>query len=245
MREPQATTRVGPWRRTILSGLSALAFIVLPCNEPLLAQIRGPAPARKGPDYGWWFSGGASAMYLSDIHDGVSNTVWKFGSDPLWQFRGTLEKALDAFTTIGIAAGFGNVDVRLSPLKSDSMSALPTSCPVSCSASTDMWSVMGQFRSGGGQGFHTMFEASGGGTSFRNFALRSDASPISGIPNSIDISGTLGAGFGYTLSRDLTITVVQDVGMGFHSKADLPEGTSRSWRMRNTRASLRFKFGGR
>jgi hypothetical protein len=30
--------------------------------------------------------------------------------------------------------------------------------------------------------------------------------------------------------------------MGWHSKADLPEGTSRTWRMRNTRASLRFAF---
>lgn len=245
MREPQATSRVGLVRRTMLFGLGALACIAIPSSTPLLAQIRGPAPARKGPDYGWWFSGGASAVVLSDISDGVSNTVWKFGSDPLWQFRGTLEKALDQFTTIGIAAGFGNVDVVLSPLNADTMSVLPAACAARCSASTDMWSVMGQFRSGGGPGFHTMFEASGGGTSFRNFAVRSDASPIVGIANSIDISGTLGAGFGYTLSHDLAVTVVQDFGMGFHSKSDLPEGTSRTWRVRNTRASLRFKFGGR
>lgn len=232
-------------RRIILCGIGALACLLVPAGEPLQAQIRGPAPARKGPDYGWWFSGGANAVYVSDIHDGASNTVWKFGSDPLWQFRGTLEKALDEFTTIGITAGFGNIDVYLSPLNADSASVLPATCATNCSAATDMWTVMGQFRSGGGRGFHTLFEASGGGTSFRNFAVRSDASPIAGIPNSIDISGTIGAGFGYTLSHDLIVSVVQDIGMGFHSKTDLPDGTSRTWKMRNTRASLRFKFGGR
>jgi hypothetical protein len=38
---------------------------------------------------------------------------------------------------------------------------------------------------------------------------------------------------------------VQDYGIGFHTKTDLPDGVGRSWRVRNTRASLRMHFGGR
>lgn len=268
MREPQATayataiatahaishaishaaSRIGAKRRAAVRWAAALAGVTLLAATPVLAQIRGPAPQRKGPDYGWWFSGGLSAVNLSDINDGVSNTRWNFGPDPLWQFRGTLEKALDQFTTLGLAASYGAVDVFLSPLRSDTASVASDICPTSterCGVSSEMWSVMAQFRSGGGPGFHTMFEASGGGTTFRNFKSREDATPILGISNAIDISGTLGGGFGYTLSQTLVVSVVQDFGIGFHSKDNLPDGVSRTWRVRNTRASLRFKFGGR
>lgn len=228
--------------------VATFACLVVMAATPLFAQIRGPAPQRKGPDYGWWFSGGLSAVNMSEINDGVSNTRWNFGPDPVWQYRGTIEKSLDQFTTVGIAAGYASVDVFLSPLRNDSASVASATCPMSptqCGVASEMWSLMAQFRSGGGPGFHTMVEASGGGTSFRNFKSRADASPIVGLPTSIDISGTLGGGFGYTLSETLVVSVVQDFGIGFHSKENLPDGVSRTWRVRNTRASLRFKFGGR
>ena len=104
---------------------------------------------------------------------------------------------------------------------------------------------MAQFRSGGGTGFHTLFEASGGATGFRNFASKADGIAIPGIKSTFDVSGTLGAGFAYPLSRRMVLSLVQDFGMGLHAKTDLPEGTGRSWRVRNTRAALRLKFGGR
>ena len=57
--------------------------------------------------------------------------------------------------------------------------------------------------------------------------------------------GTLGAGFAYSRSNTMVVSLVQDFGIGFHDKTGLPEGAGRTWRMRNTRASLRLKFGGR
>lgn len=248
---PIARWRVAPSRTTLGARLRQAPHALLICLVAVIlgpstadAQIGGRAPVR-GPRAPLWFSAGAGAVILSDINDGASNTVWRFGADPQWQFRATLEKALDTYTTLGLSAGYGKVDARISPLTTDSAPTLTEACQTTCAANAELWSLMGQFRSGGGPGFHTLFEASGGGSSFRNFTTAADAIPITDIRNSIDISGTLGAGFGYTLTSDMALALVQDFGMGFHSKTDLPDGVSRTWRMRTTRAALRFRFGGR
>ena len=261
MREPQATSTLGtpsvartgaclgPRLRASRRGLFAalvcgvLAHALLPASAH--AQIRGAPPVQGGTGTGWWISGGASAVVIGEIIDGRSQSRWLFGTDPLWQYRATLEKALDPFTTIGLSAGYGEVPLILSPLGEDPSTALPEACQASCAATTELWTAMAQFRSGGGPGFHTLFEASGGGTIFRNFATKAEAIAIPGIARSFDLSGTLGAGFAYSLSNTMVVSVVQDFGIGFHDKTGLPEGAGRTWRMRNTRASLRLKFGGR
>jgi hypothetical protein len=107
---------------------------------------------------------------------------------------------------------------------------------------------MGQFRSGGSGGFHTLFEAAGGVTGFRDMRVRADSAGVAGVPlgptkGQYDLSGTLGAGFGYGLSSSLHIALVQEFGMGWHAKSDLPDGVGRTWRARTTRASLRLGFG--
>jgi len=208
------------------------------------AQLRGaPVPA---PSYGWWVSGGASAVIIpSTITDGASQTTWRFGSDPLWQYRATLEKALDQFSTIGLSAGYGVVDLSLGSIADAANVRLPAACITACAATTEMWTGMAQFRSGGGPGFHTTFEASGGATVFQNFRNKADAVAIPGIARTIDLSGTLGVGFAYSLSPGMVVALVQDLGIGFHAKKDLPDGAGRTWRMRNTRASVRIKLGGR
>lgn len=209
---------------------------------PLAAQIRG-RPVQS-PRYGWWFSGGAAATVLNTIADGATQSRWEFGSDPLWQMRATLEKGVDEFTTIGAAMSYGRVDVAVRPL----VDGMPvgglgsTVCPAGCAAETDLWTAMGQFRSGGGPGFHTLFEAQGGATAFRNLRTKDTREAIGSKSMQTDLSGSLGAGFGYTLSPGFVITLVQDFGIGWHTKTDLPEGTGRSWRVRTTRASLRFRL---
>ena len=239
-------------RRSFARALGVAAIAMSLGATTLTAQIRG-RPAARAPDAGWWFSGGAAAIVLNDISDGATRSNWKFGSDPLWQMRGTLEKALDMATTIGISAGYGVVDLRLSPLiypadKPLPSPALPAPCIVGCDAQTQLWTLMGQFRSGGSSGFHTLFEAAGGMTAFREMRLRSDSSGVVGVAlgpkkGQYDVSGTLGAGFGYGLSSNLHIALVQEFGIGWHAKTDLPDGIGRTWRVRTTRASLRFGFG--
>ncbi len=246
--------RAGPRRRAAALGGGAIAMFLILCltATTLAAQIRG-RPAARAPDAGWWFSGGAAAVILKDISDGATRSTWTFGSDPRWQMRGTLEKALDEATTVGVSAGYGVVDLRLSPMtytanKPPTSPALPAACTTGCDAQTQLWSLMGQFRSGGGGGFHTLFEAAGGMTGFRDMRVRADSTGAAGIAlgpakGQYDLSGTLGAGFGYGLSSHLHIALVQEFGMGWHATTDLPDGIGRTWRVRTTRASLRFGFG--
>ncbi len=249
MSEPQARSTLGTCWRTLCAPLPNIVAVVVAlavAGAPLEAQIRGRAPAARSRS-SWWFSGGASATTLTDINDGASRSSWKFGSDPLWQFRGSLERGLDDFSTIGVAASFGRVDVTVSPLIGAPTTAAPTPlpavCAVSCSAQTQLWSLMGQFRSGGGTGFHTTFEVTGGVTGFRDMRTRDSlALAIGKSSGTIDLSGALGAGFAYPITRGMVIALVQDFGLGMHSKTDLPSGVSRTWRIRTTRASLRFQF---
>lgn len=224
----------------------AAAMLICFTASALPAQIRG-RPAMQAPNAGWWFSGGAAAVVLNDIADGATRSTWRFGNDPLWQMRGTLEKAIDEATTIGVSAGYGVVDLTLVPLvyAAGKQPAAPTvtTCDSACAAQTQLWTLMGQFRSGGGGGFHTLFEASGGVTAFRGMQTRDTGVPLGPANGQIDVSGALGAGFAYGLSSSLHISLVQEFGMGWHAKTDLPDGVGRTWRARTTRASLRFGFG--
>jgi hypothetical protein len=243
MREPQATSRLGTLHALVRTGAICVSLAHATMAQ---AQIRSRGPVQ--PDYGWWISGGASATVLNNITDGATHSAWKFGSDPVWQTRATLEKSLDEFSTIGVSAGYGRVNLDVASIASGTNAALPTKCQTSCAATTQLWTGMLQFRSGGGEGFHTLFEAAAGTTVFRDFRTRRtdvDSSAViamAGIRRSLDLSGTLGLGFGYALSRGMVVALVQDAGIGFHSKTDLPAGTGRTWRMRNTRASIRVKF---
>ncbi len=247
MRPSQAVSRAARCGTTGLARRFVHALLLVATTSSMAAaQIRGQAIRR--PSYGWWLSGGAGAVVLGDIADGATQTRWSFGSDPLWQMRGTLEKAIDQATTLGVSVGYGVVDLTVSPLVAvvtdGEVLRVPESCRVSCEAETELWTLMGQFRSGGGPGFHTLFQASGGVTGFRNMRTRLDTAAIGNPKGQFDLSGSLGAGFGYTLSPGFVVELVQDFGIGWHAKTDLPAGTGRTWRARTTRAGLRFAFGG-
>ena len=239
------SSRAAKWGVPALLGTLALATAA-----PLGAQIRGRPPVggaqRRGPSPGWWFSGGAAGLVMNGINDGATGKRWEFGSDPLWQLRGTLEKALDPATTLGVSAGYGVVDVNVSRLAGtgvvDPAPGAPTVCLDSCAAQIETWHLMGQFRSGGGPGFHTFFEAQGGVNGFRNLRTRDTREQFGSNELQLDMAGSLGFGFGYTLSPGMVLALVQDFGMGWHAKDNLPDGTSRTYRTRATRAALRFKF---
>ncbi len=252
MREPQAAWIVethafnacvrGLRKRGIRVVLATVFACAVAVPTVATAQIRNRSFS---PDYGWWISGGASGVVMNDITDGASQSKWVFGGDPLWQYRASFEKAIDEFTSIGVVAGYGKVGVTVQSIAAAANAKLPAACQISCAATTEMWSGLAQFRTGGGEGFHTLFEIDGGVTTFRRFTTTADKTPITGITNTLDLTGTLGPGFGYSLSRSMAITLVQDFGIGFHSKTDLPSGTGRTWHVRNTRAAIRIKFGGR
>lgn len=235
----------------------ALLALSVAATRPATAQIRGSRPRAIEPNYGWWFSGGANGTVVNDIIDGQSNTRWKFSSDPLWQFRGTLEKALDPNSTFGLAVGYGVVDVNLSPYGTSPVLASGTGVTVAntvasgcagsgCLAQTEMWSAMGQFRSGGGtRGFQTLFVLAGGANAFRNFRVKASGDSIPNLGQMrTDLAGSIGGGVAYALGSGTAIELIQDFGIGWHSKTGLNEGDGRTYKSRTTRAGLRFRFGG-
>lgn len=243
----RSRSSAGTPRRAAAATLLALLGLLASTATPAAAQIRGRPPVggqMRGPNYGWWFSGGAAGIVMGGINDGATGRRWDFGPDPVWQFRGTLEKATDPASTIGLSAGYGVVDVNLSRLSGTGvLDPLPGAvCPDSCAAQVETWQLMGQFRSGGGPGFHTTFELQGGANGFRNLRTRDTREAIGSSDLQIDLAGSLGFGFGYTLSPGMVISLVQDFGMGWHAKDNLPDGTSRTYRTRATRAALRFRF---
>jgi hypothetical protein len=233
-------------RRVLVPLLTGL-LLTLAVASPAVAQIRGRPPVggqMRGPSQGWWFSGGAAGLVINEISDGASGKLWRFGKDPVWQLRGTLEKAIDPMSTLGISVGYGVVDLNVSRLPNTGVvdPAPGAICVDSCEAQVETWSLMGQFRSGGGDGFHTFFEGQGGVNGFRNLRTKDTKEALADADMQLDVAGSLGFGFGYALSPGMVITLVQDFGMGWHAKENLPEGTGRTYRTRATRAALRFKF---
>jgi len=252
MREPQARSTLGTCRRFLSEALPLMVSMCVLFGlaaRPLVAQIRGGGGSSRGS--GWWLSGGAGSVGITDINDGATQSHWTFSTDPMWQYRATLEKASDDATSLGIAVSYGTVDLSVVPFVSTATATprtpttpLPAACALSCAAQSELWSLMGQFRSGGGAGFHTLFEASAGVTSLRNMHVRNATAGAIGKPTgTVDLTGTIGAGFGYPLSRHLVLALVQDFGLGLHAKTNLPDGVGRSFKIRTTRASVRIGFG--
>ena len=250
--EPQDSMTRGACHRVSARSVTIIALVCVctTATAPALgAQLRGRTVGQRGA--GVWVSAGGGSLAVTSINDGATQSRWLFSTDPLWQLRGTIEKGIDAVTTIGVAASVGRADLiveRLAPTPPGTAlvatTPVPSTCRVSCAARADLWSLMGQFRSGGGGGFHTTFEAAGGVLGVRNMRTRDSASVAIGKPTgTVDLTGVLGLGFALPLSRHFVLTLVQDFGLVVHSKTNLPDGSSRYARTRTTRAAIRIGLG--
>lgn len=217
------------------------------------AQLRGGGQSRPRVSgvSGYWISAGAAAAGLGPVKDGPSASQWDFGGDPRWLLRGTLEKAMGATTTIGLAASFGNVDFGysnlegapvLDPMPGDTSSV--TRCQSSgCTGQLDLWGLQAVLRGGGSNdGLYQVVEATAGVNSFRNLTVKSDGAALP-IENTIDYNASIGYGIGFAFSSDFHVAFVQDFGIAWHRGEMLPEGTGRTYRTRNSRVTLRYGLG--
>lgn len=217
------------------------------------AQIRGGGNSRPRASgvSGYWVSAGAAAAGLGPVKDGPSGSEWDFGGDPRWVLRGTIEKAMGATTTLGVAASFGNVDFGygaldgappFDPMPGDTSSV--TRCRVAgCTGQLDLWGLQAMLRGGGSNdGLYQVVEATAGVNSFRNLTVKSDGAALP-IENTIDYNASLGYGIGFAFSSDFHVAFVQDFGIAWHRGEMLPEGTGRTYRTRNSRVTLRYGLG--
>jgi len=226
--------------------------MLLAVSSSVEAQLRGGgAPVRSSGLPAWWFSGGAVVAGVGTVNDGASGSTWDFTGDPRWQVRGTLEKAVQPTTTLGVGVNFGNVDLNYRPLAGgrvpdappDEPASVATCRSVGCAAQVDLWSVQGVLRGGGAaEGLYQIVEVTGGVIGFRGMRATVDGSALP-VSNSVDVNAGIGYGFGFALDRDFHIAFVQDFGIAWHAADGLPEGVGRTYRVRNSRITLRYGLG--
>jgi hypothetical protein len=191
----------------------------------------------------WWFTGGGVAAQLSDINDGRTQSTWSFGSDPLWQFRGAVERSVQDNFAVGASVAFGNVDLVVIPRNAENPS-IPDTCARLCPSTMDLTQAFLTFRAGTPRrGFGSSLEGGVGVTSFRNLRTKAGAEPIENFKSSMDFTAVLGGGLHYGFTDDFHVTLAQEFGIGFHSKDGIEAGSSSTFRPRITRFGLRYGFG--
>jgi hypothetical protein len=211
------------------------------------AQYSG-LPRNTEPAY--WISGGVGAFNTQAVHDGGSNSTWDFGQKTSWQYRATLEKAIQNQSTIGLIATYVNVPFRyIDDLVYAAVTCAPPGCTQppnrcsGCAAHLDMMSLAAQFHAGGGVGFHQVLEISLGATAYRNLKRDSDGMALDPTGGNVDGSFAIGYGFGYGLSSNSEVTLTQDYNIILHENSGLPSGTSNTNTARVIRMSFRYGFG--
>ncbi len=185
-----------------------------------------------------WISGGVGAFNGQGVHDGSTNSAWDFGQKTSWQYRATIEKAIQNQSSIGLVATYVQV-----PFTYSSTLVNPANNCGQCAAHLDMIGLMGQFHAGGGTGFHQVLEIALGATAYRNLKRDSDGTALAPVGGNIDGSFALGYGFGYGFSSNSEVTLTQDYGLILHENTGLASGTSNTNRVRSIRMALRYGFG--
>jgi hypothetical protein len=197
----------------------------------------------------YWLSGGVGTFNAQRVNDGSTSSTWDFGQKTSWQYRASLEKAIQNESSIGVVGTFGHVPFTYRGLATPvPNSCSPGGCAVhtcgTCDAHLDVMSVAAEFHAGGGTGFHQVIEIAVGATAYRN--LKSDAGmKLDPTGGDLDGSFSLGYGFGYGLSSNSEITLVQDFALILHQGTGLPSGTSNTNTIRSIRMGLRYGFGTR
>lgn len=194
-----------------------------------------------------WVSGGIGAFNGQGVNDGGTKSTWDFGQKTSWQYRGSIEKAIQNQSSIGLVGTFVHVPITYASTSfSPGCPACATSPGVSCAscaAHLDMIGLMGQFHAGGGTGFHQVLEIGIGATAYRNLKRDSDGAALAPTGGNIDGSFSLGYGFGYGFSSNSEVTLTQDYGLILHENTGLASGTSNTNTVRSIRMALRYGFG--
>jgi hypothetical protein len=213
----------------------AFAALIAAAAAPVGAQIgRGrQAGYSTGPDY--WV--GLSYGYMDGLtlNDGHSNSTWEFRYAS--QLRATLEKTISNGISLGASAGFSN------PQLSYVGRNVGDPCGPGCQADAQVTQYMAFVRSGGGPGFHGLFNLEAGATQFSKFRDRTTGISLAPSNSSYDFTFGFGGGFGYGISQNTDFYISEQMDIVLHPQGDVTGAQSTSApRLSVFRAGARVGF---
>lgn len=196
------------------------------------AQIRRRVPVVNEPST--WASVSLGLYGANGISDGATASNWDFGEGTSWQYRLSVEKALQNQFSFGGVLTYVDVPFVYTG----------ASCG-RCDAHLDLTSIGASFHAGAGTGLHQVLEASAGAVLYRNLRRDSDSKPLEPEGGNVDPYFTFGYGFGYTFNPAMQISIVQDYGLVLHERTGLANDQSNTLTQRTTRLNFRVGFGKR
>lgn len=195
------------------------------------AQI-GRAPAR--PASLTWVSASVGVMELSDVLDGSTSSEWHFGNTV--QYRLSVEIPIQNQSTFGISGAFARVPLRYDPLGFFNPACL-------CDADATVTQLMATLHAGRTTlGFHQIIDISLGAIGYSGFRSRASGERLPPRQLDADLAGGIGYGFGYALSPDMQITLVQEGFLSVHQRTGLDNGANTVGRQFVLRLGTRFGF---
>ena len=176
-----------------------------------------------------WTTLSVGYLDLGQVYEGESGATWQIGGTPV--FRATLEQSTSRGAAIGASLSYANLP----------MTYYGTACN-GCNADGKLWQALGHFRIGGGSRLHQVIELTGGVTSVQDITER-NGGKIGGDPV---IAPTVGLGYGlaYPFSPRSQFVLMQEFGLMFFKRGDLPAGSNENHpRTQVTRIGLRLGLG--
>ena len=215
-------------RVSIAVGLSLLLAPALPAQI-----IRAPNRPSQPPA---WITGAIGFAQLGAVDDGATQSTWHFGDAA--QYRVSLEKPMQGDVAIGVAATFARASLTY---ETDDITS---ACPGSCDADASIYQVLGVLHAGGSAfGFSQIFNLSVGATIYNDFRERRSGEKIGPAGADPDVTFEFGYGFGYALSPDFQLQIVQDFGTTIHQRTGLAGGAHTASIQYTTRIGVRYALG--
>ena len=213
-----------------------LAAITLATTAaPATAQIGRPAAVVQEPKT--WMSFSVGVMNLTDVHDGSTNSDWQFGNAVL--YRISFEMPIQNQSTIGISGAFARVPLVYVPLDGIGNAG----CPGSCDADATVTQLLATFHAGrSAMGFHQVIDLSLGATVYSGLRARESGERLPPMQLEADLTGGIGYGFGYTISPDMQITLVQEGFLTVHQRTNVAGNENTIGRQFVLRLGTRFGF---
>jgi hypothetical protein len=215
----RAAARLAVLAATLLATLAA----------PAAAQIlKVPSPSENGPPIS--LNATFGFLQTQGRFDGQSGAYWNLG-DAL-MYRATLDYGIRA-GAIGLTAGLASVPIR----------RVGGSAPPNSRGDIQLREFLATFRTVEGEGFYQIVEVSMGLGQWAGYS-GTDVLTTEEQKTRTAFALVVGYGFGISMGKRASFTLVQDYSTLWGSAKGLPSGEPRSVRQYTTRVGLRYRIRG-